>query len=102
MELEEERLIDEIIWRSRPETNDTRPYSDASGPWLPERRALHASGFYQKYIFTIAVVESSFPFISRMLKVVRRLTPSDPMRFASFAMESGSKTLSVKVIVVPA
>ena len=36
MELEQERLINEILWWSRTENDDTRPNGDASGPWMPE------------------------------------------------------------------
>jgi 2-polyprenyl-3-methyl-5-hydroxy-6-metoxy-1,4-benzoquinol methylase len=91
MELEQERLIDEVIWLSRVETNDTRPDGDAGGPWLPEIAAVKSqvrriwnAGDYDRLSRYMEVGAETF---------YHRLAPPPGSRLLDVACGSGPLTL---------
>src|ERR1035441_5032050 len=91
MELEQERLIDEILWWSRTENDDTRPNGDASGPWMPEIatvtsqvRRIWNSDDYDRLSRHMEVGAESF---------YRRLAPPPGSKFLDVACGSGQLTL---------
>lgn len=91
MELEQERLIDEILWWSRTENDDTRPNGDASGPWMPEIatvtsqvRRIWNAGDYDRLSRYMEVGAESF---------YRRLAPPPGSKLLDVACGSGQLTL---------
>src|ERR1039458_4243563 len=91
MALEQERLIDEILWRSRAENDDNRPDGAASGPWLPESatvksqvRRIWNAGDYDRLSRYMEVGAESF---------YRRLAPRPGSKFLDVPCGSGQLTL---------